>query len=75
MDDTTHGQRVQRPAREAQQEEALTHEVRFADGGRLLCKVAGGFQASHVAILVSQDTDRVIVVRDRATGAERVFGA
>lgn len=40
-----------------------------------MCKVAGGFQASHVAILVSQDTDRVIVVRDRATGTERVFGA
>lgn len=75
MDDTTHGQRVQRPAREPQQGDVLTHEVRFADGGRLLCKVAGGFQASHVAILVSQDTDKALIVRDRATGAEKVFGA
>lgn len=52
-----------------------THEVRYAQDGAFFCATNKRFAASHVAILVSQDTDQAMVVRDLATGEERVFGA
>lgn len=73
MNDTTRQGWVSRPALD-RGKEALTHELRFARSRELVCECACGWRASHIAILLSQDTDEPVIVRDMASGSERQFG-